>query len=199
MPAEAAAELGPFLERLRDRYTARRVEEPEYDAILYRTTFLPEPDVLGLIHTFLARRRGAEDRPTIPEALDTRERLAAILEPMHWPDPTPLAGLAEVLPDWDSLHLTTLMHAEIPDYPIWGPEECRGARLLGFDVDYDPAPAGAVDAYRRYMDAVKRIRDAASFEVVPECHHYLTRIVQSALFALGTEETTTDTPRGATA
>ncbi|MBW3582866.1 MAG: hypothetical protein KY455_07185 [Euryarchaeota archaeon] len=189
MAVLATDETRAFLDSMRERYLHQHVAEPEYDAVVYRARFLPDPEVLHLIVQMCGRRRSiTSSEPPVPESLDARKEIAAILTPMRWPDTTPVARLGALLPGWDTLHVTTLMHAVIPDYPIWGPEESDALDALGLLCPYQDDPNHAEEPYRILNDAVKHLREAARYHQVPESHHYLTRVVQAALLDLALEE-----------
>lgn len=174
--------LDTFLADLRARHGQRLPKDTPYEAMMYRAENPPTHASLQALAGYIeAERPDSATVPPIPDDDATLQALGKVFAQMRWPDAQPLASAASRLPQWDTLHVTTLLHAIIPDYPILGPHEVQGLAKLGIRAEYIAEPTGAVAAYATYMQHVKHLREAARFDQVPESHHYLTRIVQAAL------------------
>lgn len=178
-----------FLDTLRTRHTARLPKDRVYERMMYAARNPPSRDTFAPLLEFLADERedvGPDTRaPRDPQSYDG---LGDLLAGMVWPDPAPLVPVARLLEGWNTVAVTTLLHTQIPDYPIFGPVEARGLRRLGYDVEYVDDPLQAETAYGAAIEAVKNLREQARWDQVPESHHFLTRIVQASLAELAHEE-----------
>lgn len=176
--------LAAFLADLRVRHAERVGFDHAYERMMYQTESPPTPRSLSHITAYLHNERDDGLVAGVPSDAACRA-LGPLLQGMRWPDPSPLSRAADLLPGWDTLHVSTLLHSIIPDYPIWGAPESRALAGLGLEAPYVEGPGEASEAYGAYMRRIKDLREAARSDQVPESHHYLTRIVQAALEELG--------------
>lgn len=103
---------------------------------------------------------------------------------MHYPATRPIGDLRSIA----GLNLTVLshyLHFFHHAYPIYTRESCKGLERLGVAMPYtrvrDP------DLYGLYIAALDVLKERIPFWCVPETNVYLTRIVQGALHAHGSE------------
>jgi hypothetical protein len=181
------AELAAFLDALIPRHRARLDHDAAYEAMMYAAHNPPSRDTLAPLITYLDAARPDARLPRTPLDRDVFHKLAELFAHMVWPDPAPLEAAGRLLSGWNTVALTTLLHSQIPDYPIFGPAEAEGLTRLGYAVRYVDEPTRAEDAYGAMIRAVKEIRENARYDQVPESHHFLTRIVQTALEENGAE------------
>lgn len=177
-----------FLEALRAHHETQLPKDRAYEQMMYAARNPPTRDTLAPLHSYLK-----EQRPDAKTGSDTPDdgtltRLADILAGMVWPDPAPVTTVALLLDGWNTVAVTTLLHTQIPDYPIFGPQEAAGMRRLGYTVEYVDDPQQAERAYGDAIEALKDLRERARYDQVPESHHFLTRIVQTALAELSQED-----------
>ncbi len=157
--------------------------------MMYAAGNPPTPESLEpLIGHLQESRRDATTGNGIPTQRTALARLGDLLSGMVWPDPAPIVSAGQVLAQWNTVAVSTLLHTQIPDYPIFGADEARGLARLGYDVEYEDDPQRALEPYGRAIEAVKDLRERARWDQVPESHHFLTRIMQTALAELAHEE-----------
>ncbi len=156
---------------------------------MYRARNPPTVDSLTALQVYLDEvRMDAQIDEALMDDPDAQQTIGELLAGMVWPDPAPLEIAARILPDWNTVAITTLLHTQIPDYPIFGPDEAEGLKRLGYDVEYEDDSNHARDAYGRALDALKDLRERARYDQVPESHHFLTRIVQASLVTITKED-----------
>lgn len=186
---ESASPVTAFLEGLRRRHADQLPQDRVYETMMYRARNPPTVESLSALQDYLDQvRTDAQINEALMDDADAQQAIGELLAGMVWPDPAPLETAAKMLPDWNTVAITTLLHTQIPDYPIFGPGEAQGLKRLGYHVEYEDDPRYARETYGAALDALKDLRERARFDQVPESHHFLTRIVQASLVAIAQED-----------
>lgn len=189
MQPERAPPVTSFLEGLREDHAEQLPRDHIYETMMYRASNPPTSESLTALRQYVqtVRTDGRLDEAVMDDP-NAQQELGRLLAGMVWPDPAPLESAARLLPGWNTVAVTTLLHTQIPDYPIFGSAEARGLKRLGYAVEYKDGPHHAREAYGAFLDALKDLRERARYDQVPESHHFLTRIVQASLVTLANED-----------
>jgi hypothetical protein len=152
------------------------VHEP-YQRLLYTVEHEFGPEDLDAIDR-------AFGFPAPQWATGSRQEAIRLLDSMRYPETAPLAGLRAV-PGLDLAQVSHYLHFFHHAYPLYTREACRGLERLGAPVPFvkvrDP------DTYGLYIAAIDELKERVPFWDVPETNVYLTRILQGALHAHGSE------------
>lgn len=180
LPAEPPRSVEAFLQAVPVYFkVAREASYPQYDEIIYA---MRRPLTHGaferILHFAGHTNGGSGDDEEVFRECDK------VLRECHYPDVRPLAGLAKF--GLDLRTASAVLHFYNPAYPFYDVASLAALRRLGQPVPFELAlDENGLRAYAEFVKVVQDYKERIYWAFVPECHYYLTRVIEGALWGMG--------------
>ena len=180
LPAEPPRDVNEFLQAVPAYFkVAREASYPQYDEIIYTIRRPLTHGAFERILAFAGHKNGGRD-----EDEQVFREVDQVLRSCVYPDVKPLAQLAKF--GLDLRTASAVLHFYNPAYPFYDVASLAALRRLGQDVPFELAlDENGLRAYAKFVQVVQDYKERIYWAFVPECHYYLTRVIEGALWGMG--------------